>query len=156
MNTSLKSISIFSSSLFSPLKNPSINPRLKQSLRWLYQLNCGFISECKYLFSVFVSVKEVENLDWNARMRIVMGSAYCLQYMHDLNPPVAHSNLVSRAIFVTDDNAAKVCFFLCPILYSCDFCLKPFCTRIHATYLLTASLLCFLRLWRLISGRSLL
>ncbi|KAG5561906.1 hypothetical protein RHGRI_004823 [Rhododendron griersonianum] len=60
--------------------------------------------------SVFehLHVKEVENLDWNARMRIVMGSAYCLQYMHDLNPPVAHSNLVSRAIFVTDDNAAKI------------------------------------------------
>ncbi|XP_057466025.1 protein MALE DISCOVERER 2-like isoform X1 [Actinidia eriantha] len=53
-------------------------------------------------------VKEVEHLDWNARTRIIMGTAYCLQYMHDLNPPVAHSNLNSNAIFLTDDYAAKI------------------------------------------------
>ncbi|XP_022715756.1 protein MALE DISCOVERER 2-like isoform X2 [Durio zibethinus] len=54
-------------------------------------------------------VKEMEHLDWNTRMRIIMGVAYCLQYMHhDLNPPVAHSNLSSTAIFLTDDYAAKV------------------------------------------------
>lgn len=54
------------------------------------------------------SVKEVEHLDWNARTRIIMGTAYCLQYMHELNPPVAHSNLTSAAIYLTDDYAAKV------------------------------------------------
>lgn len=54
-------------------------------------------------------VKELEHLDWNARMRIVMGTAYCLQYMHhDLNPPVAHTNLSSTSIFLTDDYAAKI------------------------------------------------
>lgn len=54
-------------------------------------------------------VKEVEHLDWNARIRIIMGTAYCLQYMHhDLNPPVAHANLNSTAIFLTDDYAAKI------------------------------------------------
>ncbi|KAL2473692.1 Leucine-rich repeat protein kinase family protein [Forsythia ovata] len=53
-------------------------------------------------------VKEVEHLDWNARMRTIMGTAYCLQYMHDLNPPVAHSNLTSKDIFLTDDYAAKI------------------------------------------------
>lgn len=54
-------------------------------------------------------VKEVEHLDWNARMRIIMGTAYCLQYMHhDLNPPVPHSNLNSHAIYLTDDYAAKI------------------------------------------------
>ncbi|XWS15845.1 hypothetical protein CRYUN_Cryun34aG0036600 [Craigia yunnanensis] len=54
-------------------------------------------------------VKEMEHLDWNARMRIIMGVAYCLQYMHhDLNPPIAHSNLSSAAIFLTDDYAAKL------------------------------------------------
>ncbi|XP_050223384.1 protein MALE DISCOVERER 2-like [Mercurialis annua] len=59
-------------------------------------------------------IKEMEHLDWNARMRIVMGTAYCLQYMHhDLNPPVAHSNLNSHYIYLTDDYASKiaeVCF----------------------------------------------
>ncbi|XVE51472.1 hypothetical protein DITRI_Ditri02bG0043600 [Diplodiscus trichospermus] len=54
-------------------------------------------------------VKEMEHLDWIARMRIIMGVAYCLQYMHhDLNPPIAHSNLSSTAIFLTDDYAAKL------------------------------------------------
>ncbi|PON77024.1 Tyrosine-protein kinase [Parasponia andersonii] len=54
-------------------------------------------------------VKEFEHLDWNARMRIVMGTAYCLQYMHhDLNPPVAHPSLASTSIFLTDDYAAKI------------------------------------------------
>ncbi|KAG6620455.1 protein MALE DISCOVERER 2-like isoform X1 [Carya illinoinensis] len=54
-------------------------------------------------------VKELEHLDWSARMRIIMGTAYCLQYMHhDLNPPVAHSNLNSTAIYLTDDYAAKI------------------------------------------------
>ncbi|CAI9773239.1 unnamed protein product [Fraxinus pennsylvanica] len=53
-------------------------------------------------------VDEVEHLDWNARMRIIMGTSYCLQYMHYLNPPVAHSNLTSKDIFLTDDYAAKI------------------------------------------------
>ncbi|KAF2309541.1 hypothetical protein GH714_003755 [Hevea brasiliensis] len=54
-------------------------------------------------------VKEMEHLDWSARMRIIMGIAYCLQYMHhDLNPPIAHSNLNSNNIYLTDDYAAKI------------------------------------------------
>ncbi|KAF7803313.1 protein MALE DISCOVERER 2-like [Senna tora] len=54
-------------------------------------------------------VEGVEHLDWNARMRIIMGMAYCLQYMHhDLNPPVAHSHLDSNAVLLTDDFAAKI------------------------------------------------
>ncbi|XP_024011020.1 protein MALE DISCOVERER 1 [Eutrema salsugineum] len=52
--------------------------------------------------------KEMEHLDWSARMRIIMGTAYCLQYMHELNPPIAHSKLVSSGIYLTDDYAAKV------------------------------------------------
>ena len=63
--------------------------------------------------SVF-SVEEMEHLDWNTRLRIIMGVAYCLQYMHhDLNPPIVHSKLSSRAIFLTDDYAAKVHPFFC-------------------------------------------
>ncbi|XP_057985341.1 protein MALE DISCOVERER 2-like [Hevea brasiliensis] len=54
-------------------------------------------------------VKEMEHPDWSARMRIITGIAYCLQYMHrDLNPPVVHSNLNSHNIFLTDDYAAKI------------------------------------------------
>ncbi|XP_051133637.1 protein MALE DISCOVERER 1-like [Andrographis paniculata] len=53
-------------------------------------------------------VKDAEHLDWNARMRIVMGAAYCLQHMHELNPPIPHFLLTSREIFLTDDYAVKI------------------------------------------------
>ncbi|CDY26358.1 BnaA02g24120D [Brassica napus] len=52
--------------------------------------------------------KEMEHLDWSARMRIIMGTAYCLQHMHELNPPMSLSKLASSAIYLTDDYAAKV------------------------------------------------
>ncbi|KAJ8531532.1 hypothetical protein K7X08_026966 [Anisodus acutangulus] len=53
-------------------------------------------------------VEEADHLDWPARMRTIMGTAYCLQYMHELNPPVQHCNLNSKAIYLTDDYAAKI------------------------------------------------
>lgn len=57
------------------------------------------------------TVDEYEDLDWDARMRIIMGTAYCLMYMHELNPPIAVSNVTSKDIVLTDDYAAKVGFF---------------------------------------------
>ncbi|KAL1555981.1 protein MALE DISCOVERER 2-like [Salvia divinorum] len=53
-------------------------------------------------------VEEYEHLDWEARMRIIMGTAYCLLYMHELNPPLAVNNLNSKEILLTDDYAAKI------------------------------------------------
>lgn len=53
-------------------------------------------------------VKELEHLDWSTRMRIIIGTAYCLQHMHGLNPPLAICHLSSKAIFLTDDYAAKI------------------------------------------------
>uniref|UniRef100_A0A0D9UY39 Protein kinase domain-containing protein n=1 Tax=Leersia perrieri TaxID=77586 RepID=A0A0D9UY39_9ORYZ len=54
-------------------------------------------------------LKEFEHLDWAARMRIIMGVAYCLQYMHhELNPPVSINDVRSDTIFMTDDYAAKI------------------------------------------------
>ncbi|XP_071736141.1 protein MALE DISCOVERER 2-like [Rutidosis leptorrhynchoides] len=58
--------------------------------------------------SEHLHVQEVEHLDWRSRMRIIMGIAYCLQYMHDLSPPVVHLNLDSSMIYLTNDYAAKV------------------------------------------------
>ncbi|KAL9691219.1 hypothetical protein QQ045_011638 [Rhodiola kirilowii] len=58
--------------------------------------------------SEHLHVTEVEHLDWSARMRIVMGTAYCLQYMHGLNPPIAVTNFRSDDVFLTDDYAAKI------------------------------------------------
>lgn len=54
-------------------------------------------------------VKDYEHLDWSARMRIIMGIGYCLQYIHhDLNPPVTLTDLRSNVVFITDDFAAKI------------------------------------------------
>jgi hypothetical protein len=70
---------------------------------------CAQKNYSSFVCLFFSSVKEVEHLDWSARMRVIMGTAYCLQYMHhDLNPPVSHSNLNSVSILLTDDFAAKV------------------------------------------------
>ncbi|CAL0325003.1 unnamed protein product [Lupinus luteus] len=53
--------------------------------------------------------KEVEHhLDWSARMRIIMGTTYSLEYMHDRKPPVSHTNLSSLYVLLTDDYAAKI------------------------------------------------
>lgn len=42
------------------------------------------------------------------RVRIAMGIAYCLEYMHQLTPPIAHRNLQSTSISLTEDCAAKI------------------------------------------------
>ncbi|KAI3755219.1 hypothetical protein L1987_55015 [Smallanthus sonchifolius] len=60
------------------------------------------------LLSEHLHVKELEHLDWSLRMRIIMGTSYCLEYMHELNPPVLHTNLTSSVICLTDDYAPKV------------------------------------------------
>lgn len=57
------------------------------------------------------AVKEAEHLDWVMRMRIAMGMAYCLEHMHQLTPPIAHKNLTSSAVYLTEDYAAKISDF---------------------------------------------
>ncbi|XP_022742620.1 probable inactive receptor-like protein kinase At3g56050 isoform X2 [Durio zibethinus] len=59
-------------------------------------------------------IKESEPLDWAMRLRIVMGMAYCLEHMHQLNPPLPLNNLSSSAVNLTEDYAAKIsdlCFW---------------------------------------------
>ncbi|KAI3971564.1 hypothetical protein MKX01_039555 [Papaver californicum] len=53
-------------------------------------------------------IKEAEHLDWGVRLRIAMGIAYCLEYMHQLTPPVIVKNLQSTSIYLTEDYAAKI------------------------------------------------
>ncbi|KAL1535485.1 non-specific serine/threonine protein kinase [Salvia divinorum] len=55
-----------------------------------------------------IHIKEAEHLDWTTRLRIAMGIAYCLEHMHQLTPPLAHKNLTSSCIYLTEDYAAKV------------------------------------------------
>ncbi|EPS72054.1 hypothetical protein M569_02703, partial [Genlisea aurea] len=54
-------------------------------------------------------VADTEHLDWISRTRILMGIAYCLQHLHNLNPPVPPlPDFTSRSIFLTNDYAAKI------------------------------------------------
>ncbi|XP_038902804.1 inactive receptor-like serine/threonine-protein kinase At2g40270 [Benincasa hispida] len=56
-------------------------------------------------------VKEAEHLDWEMRLRIAMGVAYCLEHMHQLDPPVVHRHLCSSSVYLTEDYAAKLSDF---------------------------------------------
>ncbi|KAJ1387052.1 Serine-threonine/tyrosine-protein kinase, catalytic domain [Sesbania bispinosa] len=53
-------------------------------------------------------IREAEQLDWGMTMRIAMGIAYCLEHLHQLTPPIAHRNLQSSTIYLTEDYAAKL------------------------------------------------
>ncbi|XP_057741533.1 inactive receptor-like serine/threonine-protein kinase At2g40270 [Arachis stenosperma] len=53
-------------------------------------------------------VLEAEQLDWGMRVRIAMGIAYCLEHLHQLTPAVAHGDLISSSIYLTEDYAAKL------------------------------------------------
>ena len=63
------------------------------------------------LNSGFLAVQEAEHLDWGMRLRITMGIAYCLEHMHQLTPPIAHRNLQSCSVYLTEDYAAKISDF---------------------------------------------
>ncbi|KAF8675734.1 hypothetical protein HU200_003993 [Digitaria exilis] len=53
-------------------------------------------------------VEGFDPIDWNGRMRIIMGVAYCTQHMHELNPPMAHPDLKSSSILLSEDGATKM------------------------------------------------
>lgn len=53
-------------------------------------------------------------------MRIVMGLAYCVQHMHELSPPVAHPDMQSSSVLLSEDGAAKV---HTPVQHSSSMCL---------------------------------
>ncbi|KAK8678967.1 hypothetical protein V6N13_144442 [Hibiscus sabdariffa] len=56
-------------------------------------------------------ILEAEHLEWGVRLRIAMGIAYCLEHMHQLTPPIAHRNLQSCSVYLTEDYAAKISDF---------------------------------------------
>ncbi|KAJ1688711.1 hypothetical protein LUZ63_012866 [Rhynchospora breviuscula] len=53
-------------------------------------------------------IKEAEQLDWSARLRIAMGIIYCLEYLASNNPPARLKTLNSSTIYLSEDYAAKV------------------------------------------------
>lgn len=60
---------------------------------------------------ILLAVKEAEHLDWEMRLRIAMGVVYCLDHMHQLDPPVIHRHLCSSSVYLTEDYAAKLSDF---------------------------------------------
>ncbi|CAO2145310.1 unnamed protein product [Urochloa humidicola] len=62
---------------------------------------------CGSLFE-HLHVREAEYLDWPTRLRIIMGVAYCLEHMSQLDPPVVPACLSSSSIYLTEDYAAKI------------------------------------------------
>ncbi|KAK7300496.1 hypothetical protein RJT34_11341 [Clitoria ternatea] len=56
-------------------------------------------------------IKEAEHLDWGTRLRVAMGMAYCLQHLHQLDPPMVLTKLNSSTVYLTDDYAAKISYF---------------------------------------------
>ncbi|KAG8055883.1 hypothetical protein GUJ93_ZPchr0001g31678 [Zizania palustris] len=53
-------------------------------------------------------VEGFDHIDWNGRMRVIMGVAYCIQHMHELKPSITHPDLQSSAILLSEDGAAKI------------------------------------------------
>jgi hypothetical protein len=54
------------------------------------------------------AVREDGHLDWPTRLRVAVGVAYCLEHMHQLNPPEILRRLDTSTICLTDDFAAKI------------------------------------------------
>lgn len=56
-------------------------------------------------------ILEAEHLNWEMRLRVAMGLAYCLEHMHQLTPPIPHWSLHSSSVYLTEDYAAKLSDF---------------------------------------------
>lgn len=57
---------------------------------------------------MYYAVKEAEQLDWSARLRIAMGIIYCLAHLESIDPPARLKTLNSSTIYLSEDYAAKV------------------------------------------------
>ncbi|XP_068636935.1 inactive receptor-like serine/threonine-protein kinase At2g40270 [Aristolochia californica] len=125
-------IAVISSSITSPKEwSKHLEAQFRKQIETLSKVNCknfvnllGYCEEEEPFTRMMVfeyapngtlfehlHVKEAEHLDWPARLRIAMGMAYCLEHMHQLNPPIGHKSLHSAVIYLTDDFAAKVADF---------------------------------------------
>ena len=68
-----------------------------------------FVLITKPLMGGVYCVKDDEPLSWKQRMRVAIGTASVMQYLHGLGgSPVTHGDLTSHNVLLTDDFSAKV------------------------------------------------
>ena len=68
-----------------------------------------FVLISKPLMGGVFCVKDDEPLSWKQRMRVAIGTASVMQYLHGLGgSPVTHGDLTSHNVLLTDDFSAKV------------------------------------------------
>ena len=96
-------------------------------------MSTSIVSKASYLYAVgylqhvsatetqtfFIAVDEEGcQLSWKRRMKIVVGIARGLKYLHtDLDPPFTISELNSSAVYLTEDFSPKVCSKPCIYQY---------------------------------------
>ena len=89
-----------------------VSPNLKLVFEcWVLNMpTSGIISMSKMVCFCFTLDEEGCQLSWTRRMKIVIGIAKGLRYLHtEIEPPFTISELNSSAVYLTEDFSPKVC-----------------------------------------------
>ncbi|XP_020549608.1 receptor-like serine/threonine-protein kinase ALE2 isoform X1 [Sesamum indicum] len=97
------------------IPNGSVESHLHGKNFWLFGYCLPPPLPCKYMIFVYLSSgsdKERSPLDWSARLKIALGAARALAYLHeDSSPRVIHRDFKASNILLEDDFTPKVSDF---------------------------------------------